>query len=550
MAKSGDLTNANRRYLDVMTRYPETDDGYRAMIALLNDGVSVDDYQHGQISFAAGDFSDAIQALYNYTSRTQLDAIDPNAFMLLGKAYQSVNSPDAALSSFQTIIEQYPTSPLFGAAWLAEGETLFKAGRLPEAIAKYKALSETHPMVIEGAEALWRAGYLYSTSGDTDSSLATFEILGQKYPGTDWAMDGLFRGGMAAYNQGKPDRAQRLFSILAATGSGNLQAAGALWLGRLYQINKQDDLARQAYRAASIADPGGYYSARAADLLAGHGPFVPPTHFDWAFNDTAHIAEAEQWLRTTFKISVPGPLWPLSSTLSNDPRMKRGDELWAVAAYDEARAEYAGLRDDNARDPLALYQLASYFYRIGLYQEAIATAQLIMDAGHVAPSQAPRYIAALAYPIAFNDLVLPIAQKEGVDPLLVFSLIRQESLYQAGATSSAAAQGLMQIIPTTGDYIAAKLNWPDYQTSDLYRPYINVAFGIDYLKEQLDTFNGNPYAALAAYNAGPNASQIWFKISNGDPDLFLQAIDIDQTQTYVRRIYEQYSDYAAIYGAR
>ena len=108
----------------------------------------------------------------------------------------------------------------------------------------------------------------------------------------------------------------------------------------------------------------------------------------------------------------------------------------------------------------------------------------------------------------------------------------------------------MQIIPTTGDYIAGKLNWPDYQTSDLYRPYINVAFGIDYLKEQLDTFDSNTYAALAAYNAGPEASRTWFKISNGDPDLFLQAIDYDQTQTYVRRIYEQYSDYAAIYGVK
>ena len=409
LAKVGDITNANRRYLDVMTNYPQTNEGYQAMIALLNDGISVDDYQRGKISYAAGDYSDAIRALYNYTSHTQLAAIDPNAFMLLGQSYQAVNSPDAALTSFQTVIEQYPTSSQYGAAWLAEGGTLFKAGRTQDAIVKYKALSETHPTVLEGAEALWRAGYLYSTLGDTDNSLATFEILGQKYPGTDWAMDGLFRGGMAAYNQSKLDRAQRLFAILASTGTGNLQATGALWLGRLYQINKQDDLARQAYRAASIADPGGYYSARASDLLAGHGPFVPPAHFDWAFNDAAHIAEAERWMRATFKITVTGQLWPLSTVLANDPRMKRGDELWAVAAYDEAEGEYSGLRGDNVSNPLALYQLASYFYRIGLYREAISTAEILMSGGHVAPSQAPRYIAALAYPIAYNDLVLPIA---------------------------------------------------------------------------------------------------------------------------------------------
>ena len=57
----------------------------------------------------------------------------------------------------------------------------------------------------------------------------------------------------------------------------------------------------------------------------------------------------------------------------------------------------------------------------------------------------------------------------------VFSLIRQESLFEGFATSYAAAQGLMQIIPDTGQWIAQKLSWPNYQNSDVYRPYINVS---------------------------------------------------------------------------
>ncbi len=549
LLKNGD-SSAYGRFQAIVTDDAQTPEAYQAMQALLAHGDSIDPLLRGQISSAAGDYNDAISALYNYTSSTQVPAIDPNAFMLLGQAYRSVGSTDAALISFETIIEQYPTSSLYGQAWLEQGKTLEAAGRVQDAIAKYKELAEKHADVPEGAEALWRAGYLYSTLGDSDNSASTFEILGQKYPGTDKAMDGLYRGGMAAFNQNKPDRAQRLFSILASTGKGNLQAAGALWLGRLYQIAKQDNLARQAYTDAANADPGGYYSERAADLLAGHGPFVPPTHIDWAFNDSAHIAQAEQWMRTTFKITQPGVLWQLSPTLVTDPRMLRANELWAIADHDEAVAEYDGLRDDYATNPLALYQLATYFYQIGLYRDAIDTAQMLMDGAKVTPQQAPRYIAALAYPIAYYDLVLPTSQQTGVDPLLVFSVIRQESLFEAAATSSASAQGLMQIIPDTGAYLADKLNWPDYQNSDLYRPYVNVTFGITYLKEQLDTFDNNVYAALAAYNAGPAASQTWLRISNGDPDLFLQAIDIDQTQTYVRRIYEQYNAYTAIYGVK
>lgn len=549
LLKNGD-TSAYGRFQAIVTDESATPEAYQAMQALLANGDSVDPLLRGQISYNAGDYNDAISALYNYTSSVQVPAIDPKAFMLLGQSYRAVGSTDAALTSFETIIEQYPTSTLYGQAWLEEGKTLEDAGRTQEAIAKYKALAEQHPDVSEGAEALWQAGYLYSTLGDSDNSASTFEILGQQYAGTDQAMDGLFRGGMAAYNQNKPSQAQRLFSLLASTGKGNLQAAGALWLGRLYQIAKQDNLARQAYTDAANADPGGYYGERAADLLAGHGPFVPPTHIDWAFNDSAHIAQAEQWMRTTFKITQPGALWQLSSVLATDPRMLRGNELWAIADHDEAVAEYQGLRSDYATNPLALYQLATYFYQIGLYREAITTAQKLMDGAHVTPQQAPRYIAALAYPIAYYDVVLPTTQQTGVDPLLIFSVIRQESLFEATATSSASAQGLMQIIPDTGAYLADKLNWPDYQNSDLYRPYVNITFGIAYLKEQLDTFDKNVYAALAAYNAGPNASQTWYRISNGDPDLFLQAIDIDQTQTYVRSIYEQYNDYVAIYGVK
>ena len=231
-------------------------------------------------------------------------------FILLGQAYREVGNTAAANTSFQAVIDQFPSSDQYGDAWLQQGRTLFVAGKVQDAIAKYKELSEKHPDVPEGAEGLWRAGYLYSTLGDTESSLATFEILGNKYKGSEWAMDGLFRGAMAAYNQGAQDRAQRLFALLAATGSGNLKAAGYLWLGRLYQIQNQQQLARDAYTEAAKADPGGYYSLPAKDLLAGHGPFVPPARLDLAFNDPPHIAEAENWLRAKFGIkqmAICGP---------------------------------------------------------------------------------------------------------------------------------------------------------------------------------------------------------------------------------------------------
>ncbi len=550
LQRANNLAAALPRYQEIVRQYPETPEAYRAMQVLLTNGLPVESLLRGRISYAAKDFADAIEAFHAYTTSTPLGQIDPNVYLLLGRAYREVGNYAAANTAFQTILTNYPTSTRFGEAWLEQGRTLFLSGDVPGAIKRYMELAESHPNLPEAAEALWRVGYLHSTQGDAEQSLATFEILGSKYPATQQAMDGLFRAGMAAYNQGALARAERLFSLLAAGGTGELQAAGYLWLGRLYQINNQEALARSAYAQAAQIDPGGYYSLRAADLLAGRDGFVPPPRLDWAFNQPSHIDEAEAWLRQTFKIQGGSVLWPLSPALEADERMVRGAELWAVAAYEDAKAEFSALTEAYAQNPLALYQLASYYYRIGHYREAISAAAKLIDGSGQLTSQVPKYIAALRFPIAYADLVLPAAQQYGVDPLLVFSLIRQESLFQGGATSSAQAQGLMQIIPSTGSYIASKLGRRGYQNSDLYRPYVNVPFGVYYLYEQLQAFNGNVYAALAAYNGGPGNSATWLRVSGGDPDLFVQAITFSETRTYIRRIYEQYAIYAAIYAAR
>jgi soluble lytic murein transglycosylase len=322
-----------------------------------------------------------------------------------------------------------------------------------------------------------------------------------------------------------------------------------LWLGRLYRDQGLDEYAQQSFVGASQSDPGGYYSLRAQDILNGREPFTPPPAYQFEFDESVAIADAEQWLRDTFGIQQAGLLYPLSDTLRNDPHMIRGQELWELAAYDEARGEYETLRQQVADDPLATYQLAHYFAEIGHYRASIeAAASLIISAG-VSTFDAPGYIARLRYPIHYDDLVLPNAELNQLDPLLVFSLIRQESLFQSFATSFAAAQGLMQIIPSTGQDIANQLNWPDYQNSDVYRPYVNVHFGTYYLRWVMDNFVDQvDYAALAGYNGGPGNAQTWLGISGPDIDRFVQTVTFDETRRYVTRIYEQYNVYRYLYG--
>ncbi|MEW6579551.1 MAG: tetratricopeptide repeat protein [Chloroflexota bacterium] len=546
----GDVAGGHLRLQRIVRDYPETSPAYRALAILLGAGLQVDSYQQARINFANKDYNAAIQALNAHSSENGFSSVE--ALMMLGRAYREVGNVQAAITTFQTVLDTYPTDPVFGEAWLEQGRTLFLSGDVAGAIQKYTALATLHPDVPEGAEALWRAGYLYSTQGNTDAALGTFDILGQKFPGTTWAQEGLYMGATMAYNAGKIGMAAQLFSQLAATGSGELQAAAYLWVGRLYQADGKDDLARQAYQAAAAADPGGYYSIRAADLLAGRDPFAPPPATRFEFDEAAALAEAETWLRATFNITQEGPLYPLSAALESDPRLVRGRELMIVGAsttaYEAAEKEFDALLSDVEGDPLALYQLALYLRDLRLYRLSIAAAARLIDAARIDTMQAPGAIARLRYPAYYRDLVLPAAAEHNLDPLLVFALIRQESLFEGFATSYAAAQGLMQIIPDTGQWIALQLGWRDYQNSDVYRPYVNVAFGTYYLRYVMDSLDGLPYAALAGYNGGPGNAAQWLSISGPDLDLFVQTISFDETRTYVRRIYEQYSIYRALYG--
>ncbi len=534
----------------LVNQYPASGQAYQALGVLLNAGLEVDLYQQARIYYFNEDYGAAIQALNAYTGAGGVATTD--VLLMLGRAYRAAGNPQAAITTFQTLLDRYPNDPAFGEAWLEQGRTYFLSGDLPNAIRRYTELADQRPDVAEAAEALWRAGYLYSTQGETVAALATFDRLGREYPGTEWAQEGLFMGATMAYNAGDTATAAQLFGQLAATGSGELQAAAYLWIGRLYQQDGKDDLARQAYVAAANADPGGYYSVRAADLLNGRAPFTPPAQVVFEFDEGVAMAEAETWLRNTFGIAQEGALYTLSAALQADPRLIRGQELMIVGAsttaYEAAENEFRALLDDKREDPLALYQLAIFFRDLRLYRLSIEAAAALIDLAGVPTTGAPSFLARLRYPVYYSDLVLPNAAQYGLDPLLVFALIRQESLYEGYATSYAAAQGLMQIIPDTAQWIAQRMGWPNFQNSDVYRPYVNVAFGTYYLAYVMDLLDGLPYAALAGYNGGPGNAAQWLSISGPDLDLFIQTIGFDETRAYVTRIYEQYNVYRVLYG--
>jgi soluble lytic murein transglycosylase len=285
--------------------------------------------------------------------------------------------------------------------------------------------------------------------------------------------------------------------------------------------------------------------------LADRVPFQSLGVFDFRFDEDAEQKEAEDWLRSTFPIIGPDPLSALDPALANDDRIVRGDEYWRLGLLNQASAEFESLRLEKENDAEATYRLMHHFLELGFYRPAIYAAWRILDLADLADagiSAAPIYFSRVRFGPYFADLIMPEALRHDFDGLFVLSVIRQESLFEGFAVSYAGARGLMQIIPSTGQSLADQLGWPPgYTDLDLYRPVVSVRLGTQYLSTQRNYFDGDLYAALAAYNAGPGNAILWKAIAPEDPDLFLEVIRLQQPQDYIRYIYWAFTNYRTLY---
>jgi soluble lytic murein transglycosylase len=145
------------------------------------------------------------------------------------------------------------------------------------------------------------------------------------------------------------------------------------------------------------------------------------------------------------------------------------------------------------------------------------------------------------FPLSYIELIKKNALN--IDPLVIISLIRQESGFNPNATSTVGALGLMQLMPATAKRFNRKV-----RPKHLVNPEINLVIGIKYLKQLILRYDGNLIFALAAYNAGENRIDRWRKdiFKSEDPLATIEAIPFEETRNYVKLIYRNYFFYSLL----
>jgi soluble lytic murein transglycosylase len=154
------------------------------------------------------------------------------------------------------------------------------------------------------------------------------------------------------------------------------------------------------------------------------------------------------------------------------------------------------------------------------------------------------------HPHPYAHEVAAAARKNGLDPDLLFAVMRVESVYQRRIISHAGAVGLMQIMPRTGRLIADKVGRYDATTTDLLDPRTNLEFSAWYLRSLLERMDGRLPLAIASYNGGPHNVRKWMR-KEGEHmplDAFLERIPFTETKRYVRRVLGYYASYKAAKG--
>jgi soluble lytic murein transglycosylase len=292
------------------------------------------------------------------------------------------------------------------------------------------------------------------------------------------------------------------------------EPAWTYWLGRadLAQGRKED--AQALFRR--IADQNNFYGQLALEELGQQIAIAPGASVQTA------------------------PTAPELAQVAANPGFKRALKFFALRLRFEGTREWNwALRDFTDRQLLVA---AEYARQNEILDRMVNTSERTRT----------EFDYTQRFPAPHNDILHPTAQGLGLDQAWVYGLIRQESRFISDAQSGVGAAGLMQVMPSTGKWVAEKIGMSDYGHGMLSDIRTNILLGTNYLNMVLNNAEGSQVLATAAYNAGPGRTRTWRGLLTAPMEgaVFVETIPYEETRNYVRNVMSNATNYAALFEKR
>ena len=382
-------------------------------------------------------------------------------------------------------------------------------------------------------EALYSGGNMYLLTHDTDQAIYHYKLLVEHFPNSVYAPSAHWRVAWMYYRLRRYTDSAKWMDEQIVRYPAGVEASSALyWRGRILE-DEEHDLGQAAnyYRALNANYTNFYYGDLARQRLAiisAQAAGVAPTPV----------------LASVRKLNAPELI---DAVPQSDPHVIKA-KLLANAALNEYIGPEIALGAGAAQwGALAQAQIyASY----GEYTRAL---QSMKHSGisffSIPAKEVPTDYWKLMFPQPYWGDLMSDAERNGVDPYLVASLIRQESEFNPGAVSPAHAYGLMQLLPSVGKENAKREGIKGFQAGELLNPSMNLQLGTRNLRQVLDRFGGQPEYALAAYNAGDVPVRQWMAAGEyKDLPEFVESIPYTETREYVQAILRNREMYRMLYA--
>ncbi|MHB1191480.1 MAG: transglycosylase SLT domain-containing protein [Longimicrobiales bacterium] len=377
-------------------------------------------------------------------------------------------------------------------------------------------LLEEYPGSAQAAEVMWARAQESEAAGRLDAALRDYATLARRAPDHARSGQGRMRTGQVLLGRGDRAGAARVWeAYLEDFPAGRRWQEASYWAARMRLELGQEADARRILARLRREDPVSYYAVMGADLL--REPYtlaLPP-------GDAA----------------LPPP-W-LGEGMAR-LRLLRDAGLTAGA-----EAEVSRITGMARSSPEALLSVAEALVEGGWTIEGINLGWELREAG--VPWD--RRLLAVVFPFPYRELIVREAAEWGLDPILMASLIRQESAFKPDIRSPANAVGLMQVLPGTGAELARRHGPARFREGHLEVAEVNLHLGAAFYRDMSRRYGGDLALTLVAYNAGPARATRWRSYPEmGDPARFTERIPFDETRGYVKNIRRNVAVYRILYG--
>jgi soluble lytic murein transglycosylase-like protein/TolA-binding protein len=558
MEKNGRPADAFAYYKKIWLEYPASEFAGRAYLeierleeesVIASFSPSMEDlYGRAEslfYSYRYQEASDELLDLINGYPRNSFTAeAYANACFRLGMSYYNMADYDQALDWLLLCYKEGSGSSIAHASLFFTGRTYTNLDDNSRAISYYNKLLSEYPSSSYSDDALYRMGRIYSIEDNAGKAIESFERVFKDYPSGDMTDEAMWELGWIQYKSGDWAGAKASFSNMASLfSSGTLKEKAMYWQAKCHIKLEEEEKAIGLCRQIAGFRNYSYYTFAALELADSAGTSIDLESINIGLSPDN--PEAEEIL--------PGIFEDLNRDIANTDgwvdHITKALELIRLDYHSSAAIEIGSGEEILENDPERALEIATLYYNaqdyfncLSLIFNNFSNIRNELSEDHLA------YAYYLYYPYGYKDIIDKYSEQYGIDPLFALAVIRQESNFKADAGSYAGAQGLMQIMPATGNNIANQIGLSGFEEEMLHDPEINIEMGVYYLDQQLDNFDRDLVYCLGAYNGGPGSMTSWIsRFGDKDEDEFIEHITYLETKDYIKKVMGNYYFYRMLF---